>query len=543
MDTKKIVMYFAIAIVAFLLWNTWKTENTPKSPTNTSVVAAQSATIDNVNAPALSASTAVNKQLIHVKTDVLDVAIDPVGGTIMNASLLKYAQTQQDKAPVVLLNDQSDSLYVSESGVTDATGQNIPLTYHAAKQDYTLEPNQSTISLNLSAQNKGIVVNKTFIFTRDQYAITTQTTLKNENKTPWMGHVYNQITRKKVANTSQGILSYSTFIGAALSSPAAHYTKYSFSDLSANDAISQTIKGGWVAMIQHYFISAWVPDATLDYHYYNKDQGNQIYTVGLLSPAVTLAPTQTQTLSSQFYVGPTVSSSLEAVSPYLKLTVDYGWLWFISVIIFWIMAKVNVVLNNWGWSIVVTTIIIKLIFYKLSATSYRSMAKMRKLQPKIQALKERLGDDRQKLGAATMELYKKEKVNPLGGCLPIVIQIPVFLALYYVLIESVALRQAPFMLWIHNLSQPDPFFILPILMGISMFIQQKLSPPPPDPTQAKVMLFLPLIFTVFFLYFPAGLVLYWLVNNVVSIAQQYYITRQVEKGIEPKRLKKKDGRR
>ncbi len=299
-------------------------------------------------------------------------------------------------------------------------------------------------------------------------------------------------------------------------------------------------------MQQQYFLSAWVPNQNTVNHYYShvtvpKDSTgkNDIYTLGYVTPALSLAPGQSGSSQSTLYVGPEIASNLQPLAKGLDLTIDYGWLWWLSKILFWIMKHINSVVHNWGWTIVLTTALIKIVFYWFSDKSYRSMAKMRQVQPRMQALKERFGDDKQALTKATMELYKKEKINPMGGCLPMLIQIPVFFALYYVLIEAVQLRQAPFIFWIHDLSVKDPFYILPILMGASMFLQQRLSPPPPDPTQAKIFMFLPLIFTVFFLSFPAGLVLYWLTNNVLSIAQQYYVM----KTFDPKKEKQKRKKR
>jgi YidC/Oxa1 family membrane protein insertase len=291
--------------------------------------------------------------------------------------------------------------------------------------------------------------------------------------------------------------------------------------------LNVSITGGWAAMLEHYFLSAWVPANTEMFNYYSHVTDGDMYTLGMLSAPLTLQPGATTIVGAKLYTGPEIMDRLKAVAPNLDLTIDYGFLWFISIAIFWLMKQIYQIVGNWGWSIVLVTVIIKLAFYHLSAKSYRSMAAMRKLQPRLQMLKERYGDDKQKLTQTTMELYKAEKINPLGGCLPVLVQIPVFIALYWVLIESVELRQAPFILWIHDLSAKDPYFILPIIMGITMFIQQHLNPPPADPVQAKMMKFLPIFFTFLFINFPAGLVLYWIVNNSISILQQWYITKKV----------------
>ena len=317
-------------------------------------------------------------------------------------------------------------------------------------------------------------------------------------------------------------------LGVAVSSPEKPYKRYSLSKLY-EDPLDENIQAGWLSMIQHYFLSAWVPDPKVTYHYYSEVSDNDIYTIGMVSPRLLIPAQKSIDLHSQFYSGPKVAQRLKAVSPHLSLAVDYSsWtiLSLLSTWLFFILKYIHKLVGNWGWSIVLLTLLIKLAFYKLSATSYKSMAGMRTLQPKMNALKKRYKDDRQALSKAMMELYKKEKINPVSGCLPILIQIPVFFALYYVLLESVELRHAPFIFWIQDLSVKDPYFILPILMGISMFLQQKLSPKPPDPTQAKVFMFLPIIMTLFFLNFPAGLVLYWFVNNAISILQQWYITKK-----------------
>jgi YidC/Oxa1 family membrane protein insertase len=331
------------------------------------------------------------------------------------------------------------------------------------------------------------------------------------------------------------------YFGASLSTADTSYKKISFKDIdklqqNAEPLLSNPIVNkSWVAMQQHYFLSAWVPPADSTQHLYAQAYPNNLYAIGMMGPQIVVSPGQEETTQMKLYVGPEINEQLQAVSPKLNLTIDYGFLWPISILFLWVMTRIYNILHNWGWSIVILTILIKLAFYKLTSMSYKSMAKMRELQPKMQALKERFGDDKQKMSQATMELYKSEKVNPLGGCLPIAVQIPFFIALYWVLAESVALRQAPFIFWIHDLSLRDPYYILPILMIVTMFIQQKLSPTPPDPMQAKMMMVLPLVFGVLFMMFPAGLVLYWVVNNTVSILQQWYITKNYEKATHKRR--------
>ncbi|HYF97446.1 MAG TPA: membrane protein insertase YidC, partial [Coxiellaceae bacterium] len=364
------------------------------------------------------------------------------------------------------------------------------------------------------------------------YAIKIENQISNRSGRTWVGSLYSQIKHKPVEQ-EHSFMQPRTYEGATLSSPAKRYQKLPYDKLE-KATVNENIKDGWMAMQQHYFLTAWIPDPAQTNHYYTHvtslgaGEYDKIYTIGFVAPETQLAPGASESISSTFYVGPESTKQLEPLAPGLDLTIDYGWLWIISKAIFWVMDHINSIVGNWGWSIILVTVLIKLLFYKLSEASYRSMARMRELQPRLATLRERYGDDKQKLSQSTMEIYKKEKINPLGGCLPVIVQIPVFIALYYVLFESVELRQAPFILWIHDLSVKDPYYVLPILMGLSMFAQQKLSPPPPDPTQAKVMMFLPVIFTVFFLSFPAGLVLYWLVNNCLSALQQWYIIKRME---------------
>lgn len=357
--------------------------------------------------------------------------------------------------------------------------------------------------------------------------------IDNQSQQPWTGYLFGQLKRDKSGDPSSSTATgTATYLGAALWTKDEPYRKVSMSNMDDKN-LRETVQGGWIAWLQHYFVTAWIPQAgdTNQVQTRKDSQGN--YIIGFTGPAVTVPAGAQGETGATLYAGPKSQDKLEELSPGLRLTVDYGILWFIAQPIFWLLQNIHALLGNWGWSIIVLTIVIKLAFFPLSAASYRSMARMRAVSPKMQALKEQFGDDRQKMSQAMMELYKKEKINPLGGCLPILVQMPVFLALYWVLLESVEMRQAPWMFWITDLSIKDPYFILPIIMGVTMFIQQQLNPTPPDPMQARVMKLLPIIFTFFFLWFPAGLVLYWVVNNILSIAQQWYITRQIEAGAKP----------
>lgn len=584
MDFQKGFIYVALAIIAFLLYSHWQQEHVIGTQ---AVVESQAVPVTpNTNVPSLSTvskaklaatsvpsvqrtSKAVEKAVeasgekVTVKTDVLSVTIDTMGGKILQANLNKYPKKYFKKTPISLfgiklftwkvatynheatelLNDNPGTLYIAESGLTGEGGPDTPdhlATYQVEKLDYVLADDQDSIDVVMHWRNEdGVKIDKKFTFERGDYSVKVSYTVENQSVKPWEGNLYALINRTEVPQEVPGLFHLSTYMGAAISTPNKHYQKVSFKDM-AKDPLSLNAGLGWISMIQHYFISAWAPKDEGTYHYYSVDNGDDQYTIGLVGPSLSVAGGATKVSELVFYAGPTTTQQLSQVAPHLDLTVDYGWLWWLSEPIFWVMKHIHDLIGNWGFAIIFVTIIIKLIFYPLSSLSYRSMAAMRTLQPKMQALKERYGDDKQKISQATMELYRKEKVNPLSGCLPILVQIPFFIALYYVLMESVELRQAPFIFWIHDLSTRDPYFILPILMGASMFLQQRLSPTPPDPTQAKVMMFLPIIFTGMFLFFPSGLVLYWLTNNILSISQQWYITRSYEAGKgKPKNKKKK----
>lgn len=538
MDLPRSILFAALCVVGLLLWQAWQHDY----PTNTPVVASANTTTmqtpttpivdaaglnSNVSAISEKISTA-EKRLIQVNTDVLQVSIDTLGGTINEVDLKAYPKSVKDKTPLTLLNDKPGELYLAGSGIV---GKGIPtqgMQFSSAQTNYNLAAGQKELQVILTWNgDNGLTVTKTFSFAPNSYLIKVDYQIQNQNPTTWTGNFYAQIIRQKPNSSSHNMFQINPFTGAAVSSPDNHYQKLSFDDLAKQNLNLSTAQG-WMTMQQHYFLSAWIPPADQTYHYTSKALGEETYLVQLASPTLNVAPNEKLVTGAKFYVGPAVADTLKQIAPGLDLTVDYGVLWIISSAIFWLMKQIYNIVHNWGWSIVLVTLVIKLLFYHLSAKSYRSMAAMRKLQPRIMQLKERYGDDRQKMSQATLELYKTEKVNPLGGCLPILVQIPVFIALYWVLVESVELRQAPFILWIHDLAIPDPYYVLPVIMGITMFLQQKMSPPPPDPVQAKVFMFLPVVFTVFFLNFPAGLVLYWLVNNTLSIIQQWYITYRYE---------------
>ncbi len=542
MDFQKYLRIALLVVVALLfgtLWVKWQQKydvptpqtiqtqqatNTGDAP-NLSLNTATTSTATTITSTPATGVAPTSNSLVTVTTDVLKTTIDLQGGNIVSAQLLQYPEALKSKTPFTLLSDNADNYYIAQSGLIGAGLPKSMPTYTSAQTSYDLN-NQNQVVVSLTWQSNGLKLIKTYTFTKGKYDIAVNYHIINLANQPWQGRFYGQLLRKPVEVEHSLLSSYTTFTGAAMSTPSNHYEKFKFENL-AEENINQSAQGGWIAMVQHYFISAWVPNQQQTNQYYSQQYQDNIYGVGVSNPTISIAAHGQADTGATLYMGPAISTLLKPVASDLNLTIDYGWLWFISIAIFAVMSWIHDVLPNWGVAIILVTILIKMIFYPLSAKSYRSMARMRQLQPKLKALKERIGDDRQKMGRATMELYRDEKVNPLSGCLPMLVQIPVFIGLYWMLMESVELRQAPFIFWIHDLSQRDPYFVLPVLMGLSMFIQQRLNPAPPDPMQAKVMMFLPVIFTAMFLSFPAGLVLYWLVNNVVSVLQQWYVMRKV----------------
>lgn len=549
MDIKRSILLVALAVVAYLMVLQWNQDYGQAAlPAETAQtqppVAAlpettQANAVANEDVPSLAGQPQANaiptsepsKQLIRVRTDVLDVAIDPHGGDIVDLRLPQYPRRQdRPDVPFQLFERSSERTYEAQSGLIGDGPDKASSRpqYSSEKNDYQLGEGQDQLVVDLKYSADGVNYTKRFVFERGQYDLAVRYLIDNQSGKPWTGHLFGQLKRDASADPSSSTATgTATYLGAALWTKDEPYTKVSMGDMD-DKSLRETVQGGWIAWLQHYFVTAWIPQAgDTNLVQTRKDsQGN--YIIGFTGPAVSVAAGAQGETGATLYAGPKSQEQLEELSPGLRLTVDYGILWFIAQPIFWLLENIHALLGNWGWSIIVLTIIIKLAFFPLSAASYKSMARMRAVSPKMQALKDQYGDDRQKLSQAMMELYKKEKINPLGGCLPIIVQMPVFLALYWVLLESVEMRQAPWMFWITDLSIKDPFFILPIIMGVTMFIQQQLNPTPPDPMQAKVMKLLPIIFTFFFLWFPAGLVLYWVVNNVLSIAQQWYITRQIE---------------
>lgn len=544
MDYKRIFLFSLLMLISFNLYQAWlhdypvqvKEKNALHVGLSDAVTQAPVSDFHAQHTATQAAPYANNKQgnehlssLVHVKTDVLQLAIDPMDGNIVSAKLLEYAQSNEQKGKPFVLLKNGTRKYVANSSLfikTPAGVKNQLIHFLPEKKSYVLGNDSSELTVALKGTTEtGLEVTKLFTFKRGSYLVNIDYRLQNASEEVWEGQLNTQLMQKNPIQDTSSFFHVGSYTGAAMSEPGNKlYKKVSFSDIKEDD-LDRKVKNGWVAMQQHYFLTAWIPSKNSTNHFYTRYLDQQ-YLIGFVSALMQVAPGQSKTVSAELYVGPEKMAVLKDIAPGLELTIDYGILSVISIFLFTVMSYVHAVIGNWGWSIVIVTLLIKLAFFQLSAKSYRSMANMRRLQPKITALRDRYGDDKAKLSQATMELYRKEKVNPLGGCLPILIQIPVFIALYWVLLESVELRQAPWIFWIKDLSEADPFYILPIIMGLTMVIQQKLSPASPDPAQAKMMMMLPLVFTFLFAHFPAGLVLYWTVNNTLSILQQWYITRK-----------------
>ena len=539
MDTQRLILILALSLVSMMLWQAWQQDygSTAAGAGNRDLAAPvedpgiPQLKPDEVNAPDLpdmAHAAGADGTVVTVETDVLRLKIDQ-GGTIVFAELPDYPVSPDAQDQPFVLLDNSDSLYhVIQGGIVGAAAPTHKDIFSAERRSYTLGTGQQTLEVPLRWQGAdGVTVTKVFGFERGSYRIYVRYLVENGSGNAWEGRQYTQIKRDDPSREGRRLIY--TYTGAVLSSPDNRYEKISFDDMEDQDADAQ-ISNGWAAMIQHYFLTAILPaDTGAAYRYYTRAFSSRYYSIGSVSPALRLAPGQQGELAGYVYIGPKVQSVLETLADKLELTVDYGMLWFLAKPLFWCLERLYGLTGNWGWAIILVTVLLKLLFYHLSAAGYRSMANMRRVQPRLMAIRERHKDDRARLNQAMMQIYKEEKINPFGGCFPILIQIPVFLALYWVLLESVELRQADFIFWLNDLSDKDPFYVLPIIMGVTMLVQQKLNPAPMDPMQEKVMKALPFVFTIFFAFFPSGLVLYWVTNNVLSIAQQWLIMRNLEK--------------
>lgn len=554
MDNLRLLLFFSLAIVLLLIYQAWVQDyGTPAgsaqpAPTEQTAAPATVPAVDSQGVPDVTVSPGAPApgpsgmpaasapaglaNLIVVETDLLKLEISPRGGTIASAWFKDYSVSPEDKdTKFRLLKPDAPNMFIAQSGLLGGEKDQLPTheaDFVSAQKSYVLGAEQDEMYVELLwTHASGVKVNKTYRFERGSYVVRLTQEVTNNTGSPLAVRSYEQLQRTEISDPNASRFLY-TYTGGVYYTPEDKYTKESFDDIR-DGKLQRDVSNGWIAMIQHYFMSAWIPPADTVETFYTNVLDSSRFIIGKYSAPATVAVGSAHSFENRLFVGPKLQDTLATVAPGLELAVDYGWLTVLAQPIYWLLSKIHGIVGNWGWAIIILTIMIKAAFYKLSETSYKSMANMRKMTPRMQALKDRYGDDKQKLNQAMMDLYKKEKINPLGGCLPIVVQIPVFIALYWVLLESVEMRQAPFALWLNNLSAPDPYFVLPLIMGVSMFAQQKLNPAPPDPIQAKVMMSLPFVFTVFFAFFPSGLVLYWVVNNLLSITQQWIITRNIEK--------------
>ena len=540
MDTQRLILLFIFSFSLLMLWEAWDKQGRPKPP------AAPPASQQGVPAPSKpaepaakvppsavpSAAPASQGETIRVRTDLLIAEIDTLGGTLKRVELLRHKQSKDSSEPLVLLGPEHH--YAAQSGLAGDAGPNHRTLWQAAGGERALEPGRDTLEVRLSAPGKdGLQVEKVYTFKRDSYVIDVALELKNTGSAPASAYAYFQLTHDGKPQTSTNAVAETfgaqSFTGFATYTDERKFEKVAPSDLERGKAEHATqADDGWLAFVQHYFVSAWLPPQGVRRDYVTEKRQDGLFAGRVMIPAQ-VAPGEAARVSSALYTGPQEQRRLREAAPGLDLVVDYGFLAIIAWPLFWLLEKYHALSGNWGVAIILLTVTIKILFFPLSAASYKSMAKMKLVTPRLTKIREQYANDRQKMNQAMMELYKTEKINPLGGCFPILVQIPVFIALYWVLLAAIELRHAPFVLWIKDLSALDPYYVLPILMTGTMVLQTKMNPVPPDPVQAQVMKFMPYVFSIFFFFFPAGLVLYWLVNNILSIAQQWQIQRMFDR--------------
>ncbi|MBS3797003.1 MULTISPECIES: membrane protein insertase YidC [unclassified Pseudoalteromonas] len=535
MESQRTFLFIGLLLVSFLLFQEWNNDynqpaNNPSAQTQSNAPAnAGQSDVPNSDIAEPLASTSASQQIITVTTDVFAVKIDTLGGDIIEAKLLQHAETHGSDEPYLLLGQFEGNEYFAQSGLIglngpDARKEGRPV-YQSEQQSYTMTGDTLAVPLTF-VDAQGVSYTKTYTFHKSRYDVTLDYDIQNNTANAVQVQLYTQVKRTV---QDKGSLIDQSYLGGAYGTDEVNYEKYSFDDIQDKE-LKESTQGGYVAFLQHYFVSAWVPAQDQTNTVYMRLPTAKVAQIGIKSEPVNIAPASSATFASTYYMGPKDTDALEALHPNLDLAVDYGWLWFISQPLLTLLKFLYSFLGNWGLAIIAITIVVKSLLYPLTKAQYTSMAKMRALQPKMQALKERYGDDRQKFGQAMMEMYRKEKVNPMGGCFPLLLQMPIFLALFYVFLESPELRHAEFGLWLTDLSSKDPFYVLPVLFGASMFLMQKLQPMTvTDPMQQKMMTWMPVFFSVFFLWFPSGLVLYWLVSNLISIAQMLIIYRGMEK--------------
>jgi YidC/Oxa1 family membrane protein insertase len=542
MDTQRLIALIVFSFTSLLLWDAWQKHNAPKVPAPTVATAAPSSvpTLSTPlatpgaapTAPPSTAPTSLTGEPVSVKTDLFDIELNTLGGDIRRVTMKQVFSARDRSKQLTLMEPDSKHYFVTQSGLLGEGLPNHKTAYEAQQPSYVMRDGQDTLDVRLKARDaNGAEVVKRYRFKRGSYLIDVAYEVTNKGDKPLSPNAYFQFLRdanapsEEAAQTS-AFAGVTTFTGPAVYTEEAKFHKVDFKDIEkGKQSHVKKAADGWIAIIQHYFVSAWLPKSGVEREYFTSKVGDNLYTAGVVVPVGTIAPGASATVDVPVYIGPQETDKLQKVAPGLDLVVDYGWLTILAAPLFWLLKWIHGLVGNWGWAIVMLTVMIKLVFYPLNAKAGRSMAQMKVLAPKMEKLKELYGEDRQKLNQAMMELYRTEKINPLGGCLPIVVQIPVFIALYWVLLASIELRHAPWWGWIHDLSAPDPFFILPVIYAVSMFVQTKLNPQPADPVQARIMLAMPIVFSIFFLFFPAGLVLYWVVQNLLSILQQWHINR------------------
>ena len=529
MDTKRLVLFVIFSMSILMLWDAWQRQHAPAEVVQQSSQTVAGATSTTA---AVSGNVAVDSdfklsagQRISVTTDLYKADIETTGGDLRRLELLKHRASDNVKTNFILLDDSAKPMtYVAQTGLIGADLPSHKAVFTSAAPTYQMQDGKDTLEVRLSWVGNGVTVDKVYTFHRNKYAIDVNYEIKNGSAAAITPVVYYQIVHDNESN--QGSKLMPTFTGGTYYTEATKFKKLKFSDM-AKEPLKVISNDGWVGLLQHYFVSAWIPKDGLAREFYTEKLNEHMYRIGSKSTLRTIAPGASLTVPARLFSGPQTKKDLVETAPGLEYTVDYGWLKMVASPLFWVLSLIHSLVHNWGVAIILLTLLIKAAFYPLSAKSYRSMAQMRELAPRLESMKQKFGDDRQKMQQAMMELYKTEKINPMSGCLPILIQIPVFISLYWMLLGSIELRHAPFFGWIQDLSAVDPYYILPIIMGISMIIQTKLNPKPTDPIQAKVMTWMPVIFSVFFFFFPAGLVLYWVVNNIISIWQQWYVNKSI----------------
>ncbi|MFH1044880.1 MAG: membrane protein insertase YidC [Pseudomonadota bacterium] len=551
MDTQRLILFFVFSFSLLLLWDAWQKEHRPPVPATaqSGKPGAVQATVPSPSVPAQvttapqklpgdavppNTATPAEREKLRVKTDSLIADIDLRGGDIVRLEFLRQRDTLDEKTNFVLFTPEHH--YAAQSGLIGSGLPTHKIVYSARAREYVLTDGQDELKVRLEAPgSEGVKTVKTLTFHRASYIIDITHEVINGSVASLAAHAYFQLLRDGKPPPGDSAM-VSSYTGTAVYTEEEKFKKLAFGDLDkGKPGVPKPTDNGWIAMLQHYFVSAWLPRDKTQREYYAKRLEDNLYAIGVILPLTAIAPNASGSVSVSLYAGPQEQDNLKHIAPGLDLVVDYGWLTVVAAPLFWLLQFLYKWVGNWGVAIILLTVLIKAIFFPLSAASYKSMAKMKLVTPRMTKLREQFGSDRARLNQAMMELYKTEKINPLGGCLPIVVQIPVFISLYWVLLASVELRHAPFYLWIHDLSAQDPYYVLPLLMMGSMVIQTKLNPVPPDPVQAKVMLIMPFAFGVMFFFFPAGLVLYWLVNNILSIAQQWQITRMIGDGKTPAR--------